>query len=32
MKVMLAENIRAFRKEQSLTREQLSDACAVTEE
>ena len=26
MKMMLAENIRAFRKERSLTQEQLSEA------
>jgi len=30
MKMMLAENIRAFRKERSLTQEQLSEALGVT--
>ena len=30
MKIMLAENIRAFRKERSLTQEQLSEALGVT--
>ena len=30
MKMMLAENIRRFRKERSLTQEQLSDALGVT--
>ena len=30
MKLMLAENIRAFRKERSLTQEQLSEALGVT--
>jgi transcriptional regulator with XRE-family HTH domain len=30
MKMMLAENIRAFRKERSLTQEQLSEAMGVT--
>ena len=30
MKTMLAENIRAFRKERSLTQEQLSEALGVT--
>ncbi len=30
MKMMLAENIRAFRKERCLTREQLSEALGVT--
>ena len=30
MKMMLAENIRAFRKERSLTQEQLSEALRVT--
>ena len=30
MKIMLAENIRAFRKQRSLTQEQLSEALGVT--
>ena len=30
MKMMLAENIRAFRKARSLTQEQLSEALGVT--
>ena len=30
MKMMLAENIRAFRKERSLTQEQLAEALGVT--
>ena len=30
MKMMLAENIRAFRRERSLTQEQLSEALGVT--
>ena len=30
MKMRLAENIRAFRKERSLTQEQLSEALGVT--
>lgn len=30
MKMMLAENIRAFRKERSLTQEQLSEALGAT--
>ena len=30
MKMMLAENIRAFRKDRSLTQEQLSEALGVT--
>ena len=30
MKMMLAENIRAFRRERSLTREQLAEALGVT--
>ena len=30
MKMMLAENIRVFRKERSLTQEQLSEALGVT--
>ena len=30
MKMMLAENIRKFRKERSLTQEQLSEALGVT--
>ena len=30
MKIMLAENIRAFRKERSLTQEQLAEALGVT--
>ena len=30
MKIMLAENIRAFRKKRSLTQEQLSEALGVT--
>ena len=32
MKMMLAENIRAFRKERSLTQEQLSEALTEFEE
>ena len=31
MKMMLAENIRSFRKERSLTQEQLAEALGVTE-
>ncbi len=31
MKMMLAENIRAFRKERSLTQQQLADALGVTD-
>ncbi|MBR3016387.1 MAG: helix-turn-helix transcriptional regulator [Clostridia bacterium] len=30
MKMMLAENIRTFRKERSLTQEQLAEALGVT--
>ena len=30
MKMKLAENIRAFRKERSLTQEQLAEALGVT--
>lgn len=30
MKMMLAENIRSFRKERSLTQEQLAEALGVT--
>ena len=30
MEMMLAENIRAFRKERSLTQEQLAEALGVT--
>ena len=30
MKMMLAENIRSFRRERSLTQEQLSEALGVT--
>ena len=30
MKMMLAENIRAFRKERLLTQEQLAEALGVT--
>ena len=30
MKIMLADNIRTFRKERSLTQEQLAEALGVT--